>query len=273
MAMGIDQLESQNSIFSNDMFMAVHAVSTYQPELAYKCLAKTLTHEFKLSKKLYENDNYPLILGTLEELATCSEYFEFSAITLLTLAAREVKLGIYHGSYEAIHRLTNLFKNACSRTRLALEHRKNYLDQFITQAGSKHDYYQLYVLVKVLGIAANVFESGEHEYFEDPYFEKYIHFAIEIMMRYAGVDDEDGLCLTAEEELHKILETTSNEPETYGASDIPFLIFRLFLKYDREWNVNPFYHLEELEKFIDFCKKDKDDSVEHIKMLELRQNN
>lgn len=267
----LEQLSSEKSLFCDEVAESVQVVALYNPHLAFNCLKKTFTSEFKLSNAHYNNENYAVLLSALEDIAYHKEYFEFSAELLLKFAAKEAKLGVYHGHYKALRHLTDLFRNACARTQMSLRDTKIILDKLIFKADKQADYYRLYVLMKVLGTAANVFESGEHTYVEDAYLEGYIHFAIEVLMRYAGIDDDNGLCLTAEEELHHLLENTITEPEIWGASDVPFLIFRYFIKYEREWNMDPFYQLNRLEEFIDDCKKEEEEDLkDYIPLLELR---
>ncbi len=264
------KIDDKGELISDDVCYALNAVSVYQPELAHARLVQELGTNFKFTKEIYNHDNYSILLDTLENMATEPQYFEFCVKHLLLFARAEVKQGVYHGKYKALHRLNALFRNACARTKVNLQARKEQLEKLITEADDKKDYASLYILMKVLGMAGNAFESGEHKYVEDQFYESYIHFSIEVLMRYAGIDDEDGLCLTAEEELHEILKCTVDEPEIWGASNVPFRILRFFLEYKREWNLNPFYHLNNLEDFIKFCKEEGDADQSYIHQLEYR---
>lgn len=263
----IEQIhDNTKEVLHDDICDAFSAVATYSPKLIFDRL-NSILKDYQLTKERYDHPNYRTLLNILEEMATSSEYFEYAAKQLLYFAETETRLGVYHGEYKALHHLKSLFRNSGAKTEVTLETRKNYLENFLQAASN--NYYQLYCLIKILGMAADYEEMGEHTRDTDPFFENYIHFCIEKLMQYAGIDDENGLCLTAEEELHSILQMTIDEPEIWGASDIPFLIFRFFLELKREWNANPFYHISALEKTIQDLKKEKFDT-EYVSMLELR---
>ncbi len=264
------KLTSVESLWSKWVANAVAVTALYQPTLAYQQLANGLPDGFKMSNAQHEQPEYRDILQALEDLAATPEYFEFAATQLLKLSAREVKLGIYHGNYKALHYLTALFHNSGARTQVSLQARLEFLTQAVDAAAQTDNYYHLFVLMKTLGVAADVFDLGEHGSVEDPYFEGYIHGAVVLMMRFAGAEDEHGLCYTAEEELHRLVEQTADSPEIWGASDVPFLILRLFLESKREWNMNPLYSLNKLIDFIDDLKKDDDKDEEMILQLERR---
>ncbi len=264
------QLASEGSVFTKSISDAISAMALYAPAKAKERLEKELNDSFRLTRAQFDQNEYRSLLQALEDLACTPDYFEYAANQLLHLAAREVKLGVYHGHYKAIHHLTDLFRNSCSRVGVSLEVRLRYLQQEVEKADQQKSYSRLYALMKVLGTAANVFESGEHRYVEDLYLDKYIHGAIELLMRYAGRNDEDGLCSTAEEELHELLKITADETNIWGASDVPFLILRLYLESKREWDINPIYTLNNLAEFIDYLKKDDDNDEEMIHELERR---
>jgi hypothetical protein len=264
------KLTSTESLWSKWVANTVSVVALYQPALAYQQLANGLPERFKLAKAQFEQPEYRDILQALEDLACSPDYFNFAATQLINLSAREVKLGIYHGHYKALHYLTALFHNAGSRTQVSLQARQQFLTTVVDAAAKADNYYQLFVLMKTLGVAADVFDLGEHSYTEDPYYESYINGAIALMMRFAGTHDEHGLCCTAEEELHRILDTTVDSPEISGANDAPYVIFRLFLESKREWDINPLYSLNKLSDFIDDLKKDDDKDEKMILQLERR---
>ena len=264
------QISSTESLFTEKVSKAVSLTALYQPAIAKQVIDKEINAQFRLTKEQFEQDEYKSLLNSLENLAHTPAYFEYSADLLLQFAAREVKLGVYHGYYKAIHYLTNLFRNSCSRVKVSLEERHRYLQRAIETAEQQKSYSKLYVLMKVLGIAANVFESGEYSYVQDPHFDSYIHGAIQLLMRFAGTNDEDGLCGTAEEELHQLLEITVDEHNIWGASDVPFMILRLYIESKREWNMDPTYSLNKLVELIDFLKKDEDKDDEMIQELERR---
>jgi hypothetical protein len=233
-------------------------------------------NDFKLTKEIFNKHTYDTILNTLATLACASAYFKFSANLLLIFAVGEGKLGVYHGNYIAFHRFKELFYSTCADTEVSLKARKNYLEAAINDAETKWDYYKLLMLVRTLGIAANIFESGEAEHIEDDYLESYIHFALEKLVHFAGRNDESGLDLTAEEELHCLLKYSIDEASIHGISDVPFKIFRLYCESGRRWNQNPFYHINDLHEHIEDWKKDKkypieaDSKMQIISELEFR---
>jgi hypothetical protein len=226
----------------------------------------------KLSDEQFSSTSYSYILYALFEVAVQPGKFKFAAKILLILAAREVKLGIYHGNYQALPQFVKLFQNACTKTTVDLKTRKECLHEFVQAAEKSSDYYLLFVLMRTFGVAANVFESGEDNYTPDANFEDYIHFAIENLLHHAGGNDENGLDATAEEELHKLLEATIEEPTIWGATDVPFRILRFYIQSKKAWNRDPFFHLNSLYIFIEDCKKDKDPgiSTEGLHAMELR---
>lgn len=264
------KLTTAESLWSKWVANAVAVTALYQPALAYQQLASGLSNGFKMTKAQYEQPEYRDILQALQDLANSPEYFDFATTQLMKLSAREVKLGIYHGHYKALHYLTALFHNSGARTQVSLQARLEFLTKAIDSAAQADNYYHLFVLMKALGVAADVFDLGEHQSVEDHYFESYIHGAIALMMRFAGTFDEHGLCCTAEEELHRLLDSTNDSPEIGGATDVPFIILRLFLESKREWDINPLYSLNKLSDFIDDLKKDGDKDEEMILQLERR---
>lgn len=270
----IETILSTQDMFDELRASVLLTIAPHLPDIACIYLDKDFRNfdPKKLSKEQFSSTAYSHILYALFEVAVKPDKFKFAAQTLLALAAREVKLGIYHGNYQALPEFIKLFQNACTKTTVNLKTRKKYLSEFVQAADKPTNYYRLFVLMKTFGVAANVFESGEYSYDKDENFEDYIHFAIENLMHYAGANDENGLDHTAEEELHKLLENTINEPTIWGASDIPFRILKFYIQSKKEWNMDPFVHLNSLYGFIEECKKDKDlgMSKEEIYTMELR---
>lgn len=260
-------------IFNEEISNTLLKKASEDSNFVYGVLEKYFTeNKVELTKELYEIESYDNIAWALSEVAIQPQYFDFASRQLLAFAAKEVELGVYHGNYKAIHALVHLFPNACAQNKVSLKLRMQYLELLINEADEQSSYSKLFVLMKVLGKAANVFESGAYDYVEDEDFEGYIHFAVDTLLHYAGRNDENGLDLTAEEELHDILKHTIDEPDILGASDIPFRILKAYLVSGRDWNESPIYHIDKIYKFIQDCKKDKDYclDVEEIKKFELR---
>lgn len=70
------QLESkEDSLFSSSVATAVHVVSVFQPNLAFRRLAEALSQTFVLTNAIYNNRNYYLVLESLEGIAIYPEYF------------------------------------------------------------------------------------------------------------------------------------------------------------------------------------------------------
>lgn len=261
------KINGKGGIFTTNVARALHLIALSQPKITYNGISRRVETDYKLTKDDFNSEGYEEVLKALEVLAVTRRYFQYAATLLLQFSAREARLGVYHRNYKAIEYLKSLFLNACAQTRMSLKGRIRVLKQLLLQAEESKDYYKLYALMKVFGTAASVFETGEHTYHEDPDYIKYIHFAIESLSRFAGRQDENGLCSTAEEMLHKILKETCTE-DIYGASDAPFIILKLFLESQREWDVNPFYSLNDLEEYIDELKNEAERDEEYIKTLE-----
>ena len=269
-------------------------LAKYHPALVVKHLQAHFSSPFTLDKAKFKSKAYRDIVLALRIVAVEKEHFEFVVNTLLMLAAEEGELGLYPGYeksgldwsyetsqyfefYKAPFQLEDLFVNACSDTKVTLRERMGFLSRMLDSAQENNDYYRLYFLMHTLARGANVFEAGEYEYIEDPFFGEYIKFCINSLLRFAGEQPEDvdegGLHLTAEEKLHELLELSIDEPDIWGVQNIPFIILRGFLHHNREWNSSPIYILSKLEGTIERLKKEKEktaDDLEHIKNLELR---
>ncbi len=241
--------------------------------LSHKQIKATLSN-FELTDETFEEDIYQRILDSLENLATLQKYFTFSANQLLKFSSLEIKMGIYRGQYKALPNFISLFNNSGTKTKVSLEERMRYLTEKVDEIVKEDDdekYAQIEVIIKTLGVAADVFETGEYDSKFDPYILKYIDTALECLMRFAGSNDEDGLSSSAEDELHKLLKSTIDEPEILGASDTPFFIFKLYYESKREWNEDPVYYLDTLKSSIEDSKKKRDIYDNHyIQMLERR---
>lgn len=252
-----EQLSSETELYSK--ISAISLVALYQPNLAFKHLSTILSTntEHGFYNKKYSRS----ILKALEYLAATKEYFQFSADALLTFSSKEKELKDIPEYYKALHFFIGLFHNAGAKTNASLQERYQYLLHTIEIAEKNNDENCLAVLIKALGVAADVFNLGEHLFTQDSYYDKYISNAVTLLMRYAG--RQNSLSVIAEGELHELLQSTITEPNIRGASDIPYTIYRLFLHYNRQWSIDPFLHLKSIEKDL----QDPDSSEKTIKML------
>lgn len=236
----------------------------------FKKLDHWTAENFILTKKHLEEEEYPAVLNALFEIATYPDFFELATKHLLKFACSEVNLGVYRENYQALHFMSDLFRNASAKTKVKLIDRKKYLNEFLKKAKEINNYEEQFVLLKVLGTAANVFEPGEFSYLPDEHFDEYLHFAVDSLMQYTGQGDENGLDVTAEEELHELLKLTVDKPDIWGATDIPFRILKQYIGFKKTWNSDPVYHLVNFENSNEEYRKDKECDKEQLAKLELR---
>ena len=265
-------LDNQN-IFDENRARILFALVESNPDLVYKHFSAYFCTKGEIQRDVVDSPGFRLVLRALFNLATDPDRFSFAADILLLLAVAEAKVTRDDDEdCSALRLFSNLFPNTGAKTKATLRQRKIYLEKVIKVANDACNYFQLYILMKTLGGAANVFEPGEYSTQDDENFEEYIHFSVDTLLHYAGIDDENGLHSTAEDELHELLKCTLDEPGVCGAHEIPFRIFKYYIEHKSEWNSDPFYHLESLSEQIQSYRLDTEFPLDESTIKELERH-
>jgi hypothetical protein len=215
------------------------------PDDDFERISKHLS-TIRPSKHFYNSKEYAILLQDLEALAATKKYFYYSADKLLEFISNEVEFDVQE--YNNYIRFARLFYNSNTRIETSLKERQKYLISRIESAKKTKNYDQSYVLIKTLGVAADV-HSQESYTSLDPDYDEYITVAVKLLMQNAG--KKNGLGFISEQSLHILLKSTITNPHIRGASEIPYIIFRLFLHHNRQWDMDPFIHLSYLKEYID----------------------
>ncbi|MDF1758482.1 MAG: hypothetical protein P1U74_09335 [Legionellaceae bacterium] len=255
---------NSKDLFDDETIKTLKAISVYMPDRVHALLSEVLTSDFALTFPIFENINYNAVLKLLTKLALSNKYFEFSVNTFLLLAVKEGKMGVYHRAYKAPGYLSNLLVLPTSQLNVSFQERCDILDQKIRDADAPRSYYKLHTLMLALGhIATNLVDIDDYTFEK----EAYVRFAVHKLLHYTGRDDDDGLCITAEEQIHIILEQYSDSFMT----DIAFIILRYQHENKREWNQSITSDLERIYLSIKDTKDDGREKASRIISQRLEQ--
>lgn len=234
-----------------DLVKAIRLIALCQPKLAYEHLSKLLS-QTKEIEHFYGKKEYKFILDALLDLAASKKYFQYSADIILAFASKEIELNTEKDDSLASSYFSTLFQSTGTKITTSLEDRQKYLITAIEKSEKEKKQNPLSVLIEALGVAANIFNQEAQSSNQDPFYLKYINMAVVQLARFAG--NNNILSEIAEKKLHHLLQSIIIEPNLEGGTEVTYLIFKLFLHYNKSWHFDPFSCLIILDAHIKSLK-------------------